>query len=195
MPKYEGIVIDLGVDNSKIIKDLKEIDDHLFKTQRELTQCNSLLKFDPKNTDLLKQKQKLLADQLTTSRDRFSKLHDVMKELEQQRFMGKDVDEQIRKIQREIIKTEQNISKLDTAFQEVNRSVYELDGKLQSAEKKTKSFGDKAKEASKKVNDLDDQVGGKLTKSIEAFGLAAVASAGLATKSFVDFSDQMIKML
>ena len=55
--KIRGITIELGADTSKFTKAMSSIDKTLRTTQSKLKDIDKLLKLDPTNTDLLKQKQ------------------------------------------------------------------------------------------------------------------------------------------
>ena len=59
--KIQGITIKLGVDETALGKALKSIRNESKGISGELTQVNRLLKFDPGNTEVLAQKQTLLA--------------------------------------------------------------------------------------------------------------------------------------
>ena len=70
-----------------------------------------LLKLDPKNTELLSQKQKLLAEAVSNSKTKLDTLKEAEKQVQQQFKEGKVGEEQYRLIQREVIATEQNLKK------------------------------------------------------------------------------------
>ena len=56
--RIKGITIEIEGKTTKLESSLKAIDSQLNKTQSALKDTNKLLKFNPGNTDLLKQKQK-----------------------------------------------------------------------------------------------------------------------------------------
>ena len=62
--KVRGITIELGADTSGLSKALKGVNQEIGSTQRQLKDVEKLLKLDPHNTELMEQKQKLLAEQL-----------------------------------------------------------------------------------------------------------------------------------
>ena len=62
--KIRGITIELGGDASGLERALKGVNKEVKNTQAQLKDVERLLKLDPKNTELLKQKQKLLGDQI-----------------------------------------------------------------------------------------------------------------------------------
>ena len=55
--KVRGITIELGADTTGLSKALKDVNSEIGKTQKELKDVDRLLKLDPKNTELLEQKQ------------------------------------------------------------------------------------------------------------------------------------------
>ena len=55
-----GITIEIDGNTTSLQKSLKDVDKSLRDTQTQLKDVNKLLKLDPSNIDLLKQKQKLL---------------------------------------------------------------------------------------------------------------------------------------
>ena len=57
----KGITIEIGGNTTKLLKSLEEVNKKSRDVQSELKGINTLLKFDPKNTELLKQKQTALA--------------------------------------------------------------------------------------------------------------------------------------
>ena len=58
--RIAGITIEIGGDTTGLQNALKGTNDNIKKTQDELKDVTKLLKLDPTNTELLKQKQVLL---------------------------------------------------------------------------------------------------------------------------------------
>ena len=58
--RIKGITIEIGGDTTGLKKALSDVDKSIRDTQSELKDVERLLKIDPKNTELLAQKQKLL---------------------------------------------------------------------------------------------------------------------------------------
>ena len=59
--RIRGITIEIGGDTTKLVKALSSVDNALNKTQTNLRDINKALKFDPTNTNLLKDRQIELA--------------------------------------------------------------------------------------------------------------------------------------
>lgn len=60
--RIKGITVEIGGDTTKLSKALEGVNKNIKNTQSQLKDVEKLLKLDPKNTELLSQKQKLLAD-------------------------------------------------------------------------------------------------------------------------------------
>ena len=58
--RIKGITIEIGGNTTKLVASLKDVDKQIKNTQTALKDVNKLLKMDPGNTELLRQKQKLL---------------------------------------------------------------------------------------------------------------------------------------
>ena len=108
--KIKGITIKFGADTSALGKALKETEDTSKKLGSELTKVNKLLKFDPSNTVLVAQKQKLLSEQVENSKKKLEGLKAAQSEVERQFKAGKLGVEEYREFQREIEKTKQEIT-------------------------------------------------------------------------------------
>lgn len=72
--KIRGVTIEIGGDTSKLSESLRKVDDSLKGTQKQLSDVNRLLKLDPKNTELLRQKQELLNKSLEESKKKVENL-------------------------------------------------------------------------------------------------------------------------
>lgn len=62
--RIKGITVEIGGDTTKLSKALEGVNKNIKNTQSQLKDVEKLLKLDPKNTELLSQKQKLLADSI-----------------------------------------------------------------------------------------------------------------------------------
>ena len=59
--RIKGLTVEIGGDTTKLEKALKNVEDNSKEISKELKDVNKLLKFDPQNSELLAQKQKLLS--------------------------------------------------------------------------------------------------------------------------------------
>ena len=88
---------------------MQEANKTVRSTQTELREVNKLLKLDPKNTELLAQKQKILAESIDGTKEKLNILKDAEKQVQQQFERGEASEEQYRALQREIIKVSNNL--------------------------------------------------------------------------------------
>lgn len=159
--KIAGITIEIGGDTTKLDKALQSANKTVSSTQRELREVNKLLKLDPKNTELLAQKQKLLAEAVEGTKEKLNILKDAEKQVQQQFENGEVSEEQYRALQREIIATEQQLKNLKKQAEDSNGAL------------------DKIGEAAGKIGEKSETLGKKLlpvTAGITAVGTAAAAS-------------------
>ena len=157
--KIRGITIQLDGDTSGLTKSLQGANKEIKNTQTQLKDVERLLKLDPKNTELLRQKQQLLGQAIGETKGKL----DTLKQAEEQmKAQGVDQNsEQFMALQREIIATENELKNLT---KEAGN---------------TKSAFDKIKEATDKVAAGAKNVAQK-TKALSTAG-AAVAGGLLAT--------------
>jgi phage-related minor tail protein len=162
--KIRGITIELGGDASGLNKALEGVNSKVKNTADQLKDVNRLLKLDPKNTELLAQKQKLLANQIENTNKKLNTLKEVQKDMDKN---GVDKNsEQYMALQREIISTEADIKNLKKASQETANA---MNGVAQAAEK----IANGAQKVADKTKKLSTAAAGALT----AVGGIAVKAA------------------
>ena len=78
----KGISVQISGDTTGLQKSLSEVNKSLKNTQFELNSVNKLLKLDPKNTELLAQKQSLLAKSITETENKLKALKRTKEEFD-----------------------------------------------------------------------------------------------------------------
>lgn len=106
----KGITIELDGNTTGLQKALKTVDSTSVKLNSELKEVNKLLKFDPSNTELVAQKQKLLTDSIENTSTKLDQLKSAQSQVEAQFKSGNIGEEQYRAFQREIAQTEQSLN-------------------------------------------------------------------------------------
>lgn len=154
--RIKGITVVLGGDTTGLNKALSGTNKEIKNTQSQLKDVERLLKLDPKNTELLEQRQRLLADAVSKSKTKLDTLKEAEKQVQEQFKRGEVTQQQYDALQREIV---------DTAH-ELNR--------LEEAANKSNEMLNKISDTAKKVGDAAQTVADK-TK-----GLSAAAGAGVA---------------
>ena len=153
--KIRGITIELGADTTGISKALGGLNSEISSTQKQLKDVEKLLKLDPSNTELMRQKQELLSKAVETSKEKVDALKQAQAEL------GERTEENAKQydaIEREIISCEAEQKKWND--------------QLDAMAPKTKTIKDTLSEVSEATGKAAEK-----TKALSA--AAAGAAAGL----------------
>lgn len=164
--RIAGITIEIGGDTSNLQKSLKGVDSQLKQTQNQLRDVNKLLKLNPGNTELLRQKQKALTEAIGKTKERLEQLKAAQSQMQKG---SAEWDA----LQREIIATEQDLKKLEAeqrAFGNVTAQV------LKAAGAKMQEFGGKVEEAGRKMRGISTAAAGALG-GLVGLGYKAVQNA------------------
>ena len=160
----KGIIVEIGGDTSGLQKALSKVNSATSSLSKELKQVNSLLKLDPKNTELLKQKQDVLNNSISETRNRLTILKEAKDEADKKMAEGTKINEEnYRALQREIIKTENQLSKL-----ELSKDVFYKMGQ------RAEEFGNKINVVSEKISSLGDKLTTRLTLPVAALTTAGI---------------------
>lgn len=95
--------------------------------QRELREVDKLLKFNPDNVDLIRQKQELLTKAIDETSKKLNILKDAEKDVIAQFERGDIGEEQLRAFQREIIQTDSKLTNLRAKLEQVNSTLEDTD--------------------------------------------------------------------
>jgi TP901 family phage tail tape measure protein len=165
----KGINVVLGAETTGLSKALSTVNRESKNIQSELKQVERLLKLDPSNTELLAQKQKLLGNAITTTKEKLDKLRQVQEQVNAQFSKGEINEKQFRAFQREIVKTEKDLQGLENQLKSTGRDV--------------ETFGSKLQKASGSLTGIGTAVTGT--------GVAIAAGLGLAVKTAADFEQEL----
>ena len=170
----KGIVIEIGGNTTKLQDALKGVNKQIYNCNNELKQLDKALKLDPKNTELLAQKQDVLKNAIKATTDKLDDLRKAQKQMGDYSKLTEEQKEQYRKLSVEITKAESDLKGFN---QELS---------------KTKSFDTtKLENGLKKVGEIALKVGAELAKIAIATGtaLAGVVAAGV--KSYADLEQNI----
>ena len=155
--KIKGITIEIGGNTTKLGKALDGVEKQSKSLQSELKGVNSLLKLDPSNVELLRQKQDLLTKSIDETSEKQKILQNTLSQIDSGKVQV--TEEQYRDLQREIVYTDQ---------------------KLESLTKELKTFGSVGVQQAKAIGDELKETGSKIEDAgKKVAGLSAVAAAGL----------------
>ena len=104
--KIKGITIEIGGDTTGLDKALRGVNSEIKETQSNLKDVEKALKLDPKNTELLAQKQRELAKAVEATSKKLDTLKEAQKQAAEQLARGDIGQEQYDALTREIVKTE-----------------------------------------------------------------------------------------
>ena len=111
--KIRGITIELNSDTTGLSKSLSNVNGKIRDTQAQLKDVEKLLKLDPKNTELLAQKQRLLKDAVGQTKEKLDLLKQAREQANEALARGdENAQRQLDALQREIIETEDNLKSL-----------------------------------------------------------------------------------
>lgn len=158
--KIKGITIKFGADTTALSKALKSAEDTSKSLGSELSSVNKLLKFDPKNTQLLAQKQELLSKQVENTKEKLEALKQAQGEVEKKFKSGDIGAEEYREFQREIAKTEQDLKSYTT-------QISRMETEQKSLKESTKQLQTLFEATGKSLDDFQDILGTRLTNAIK----------------------------
>ena len=170
----KGIIVEIGGDTSGLQNALKKVNSATSSLSKELRGINSLLKLDPTNTELVSQKQQVLAENIEQTTQKLEELKKIQDEANAS--ANKISPENYRALQREIISTENKLKDLQVQA-----------SKWTTAGKSIEEFGNKVKSVSDKLDTLGSTLTTTLTLPVLAIGTAAVTTGN-------DFEAQMSRV-
>lgn len=146
--RIKGITVEINGDATGLSKSLKDVNTTINQSRQALNDVKRLLKLDPKNTELLEQKQKILATTIEETRNKLDKLKEAEAEVQKQFSEGKVSEEQYNALKREIIDTEQKLKDLEKQAETTGKA---LGTSVQNAGKLIQNLGKTGVEAGKKL--------------------------------------------
>lgn len=156
--RIKGLTVEIGGDASDLDKELKTIEKQSKKSNDELREINELLKLDPNNTELLAQKQKVLASAIEGASKKLETLKTAEKSAREQFEKGDIGEEQFRALQRETIRAENQLHKLEQKLADAEQAANDLTRSADDAADTVRDTGDAAGSAAKQTDDLADSL-------------------------------------
>ena len=158
--RIKGITVEIDGNVTPLQEALKSVDKSLKDTQTSLRDVNKLLKLDPTNTELLRQKHDLLGKAVKDTEDKLKKEKEALEQLKK----GDDTAENRKAqdaLQREIIETERDLKKLKDQYLESTPA-------LQKFAAESKKVADNTKMVSAAAGGLGLAMIGNAYKSAQA---------------------------
>ena len=164
--RIKGITVEIGGDTTKLSKALEGVNKNIKNTQTQLKDVQKLLKLDPSNTELLSQKQKLLTDAVTATKEKLETLKTAAEQANTALANGDISQEQYDALQREIVETEQELQNLQREAEASSTALAKLG-----------QAGEMLEKAGDKIADVGKTLTTHVTVPIAAAGTAAVKTA------------------
>lgn len=177
----KGITIEINGDTTKLDKALRGVNKETRTVQRQLSEVERALKMDPGNSDLIKQKQRLLGEEIESTKSKLSMLKQADEQVASDMANSTEgAAEKHNELQRQIAITEAK----EKALQK------ELD-KLATVPSKTEKIAQGFENAGSKIKGVSDKVG-KVGTGLSKGVTAPIAAVGAASaKAFTDVDEAM----
>lgn len=183
--RIKGITIEIDGDTKGLSQALKGVNKDIKSTQTQLRDINKLLKLDPTNATLLKQKMDALGKEISATKDKLSQLKSVQEQMDEGLKNGSVTQEQYDAWQREIIETENALKDLEKELKNVPSA---SDAMLTQVGGNFEAVGQKVSDVGDKISNVGDKLM-VVTGAITAAGAASIE----AWKEVDSASDNLIK--
>jgi len=117
----KGISVRIDADTKPLNRALKDVRKESNKIGRELYKVNRGLRFSPKSTELLSQKQDLLKNRIESTKKELKALKDSQSEIEKKFKKGEIDDKQYREFKRDIVQAESKLDTFNSQLKQTNR--------------------------------------------------------------------------
>ena len=162
----KGLTVQIGGNTTELGKALETIKTKTTAASKELKQINQLLKRDPGNSDRMAQKQTVLADKISATKEKLELLTPAQKQAAEAIAAGKMEKSEYRQLERDVVAARQELDSLQNQARETGDALRDSGKKGADGAKKTadaeKEIGNEAKSAEKKVSSLGDVLKGNL---------------------------------
>ena len=165
--RIKGLTIEIDGNTTKLSKALEGVNKDIKQTQTQLKDVEKLLKVDPGNIELLRQKQQLLAKAVDETKEKLQKLKYAQAQMDASGVDKTSADYQA--LQREIIATEKSLKDLQTAAANSNAT-------MQKISQTAKEFSDNANKVANATKGLSSAAAGGL---VALGGMISVSAIGL----------------
>ena len=157
--RIQGITVEIGGDTQGLSKALSGVNKEIRTTQSQLKDVERLLKLDPGNTELLRQKYELLNDSIESTEKKLDSLREAEKQVQQQFERGEVSQDQYNGLQREIIATEQALGRLQNEARDTENRINGIDEKpIEQVEDAAEDAGDALRDAGDDASHFGDML-------------------------------------
>lgn len=180
----KGINVVIGSETTGLQKALGDVNKKSRDIQSELKQVERLLKLDPSNTELLAQKQELLSNAVENTKEKLDRLKASQEQINEQFARGDITEGQYRAFQRELVATEQELSRLENSLNDMSNTA-------DNSTENINDLGESTDKTNKSLKDIGESAATAAKVGIAAIGTAAVGAIGGLVKFSDDFNKSM----
>ncbi|MCM1381322.1 MAG: phage tail tape measure protein, partial [Muribaculaceae bacterium] len=195
--RIQGITVEIGGDTTKLQTALKGVNSEIRSTQSQLRDVEKLLKLDPGNTELLVQKQRLLGEAVSETKEKLAALKTAAEQANTALANGEISQSKYDALQREIIETENKLKSLE---KQADNSSVAL-AKLGAMGEKLKMAGGNISAVGEKLMPVSAAVAGLGTVSVttaagfESSMSQVQATMGITADSMSSVNGQSVKTM
>lgn len=172
--KLQGITIEIDGNTTKLNEAIKGLNTTINSANAELRALNNALKLDPKNVELLSQKQEVLKNNIAASKDKLEQLKTAQKQMGQYNSLTEQQKETYRALSIEISKSENAIKSMNKELKKVNSIDFE-----------------KIKKSLSKVGEIASNVIKTVGGVVTAVGTAIGSVVAAGVKSYADLEQNI----
>ncbi len=173
MASIKGITIEIGGETSKLTKALENVNKVIYSTNSNLRELDRALKLDPKNTDALATKQKLLSQNIEATTEKLNKLKAAQSQMGEYSKLTDEQKKQYNNLSIEIAKSESNLKKMNTELENTKKgNLSSVNNEIDKVGKTAVRVGDliKANLASEAIVRIFDSIKNKIKDISSSIG-------------------------
>lgn len=183
----KGITIEFKGDTTQLGKALSQVNKDIRATDSALRDIDKALKLDPKNVELLAQKEALLTKQIEQTKSKLDLQKQAATEAAKALEKGTISQEEYAKLSAELATTANKLDKLEAEAKQTSDALNGTGKEAEEAGKETEDAGDKAEKSGEKWQKFGEAA--KAACAVAAASVAAVTAAVAASiKALGDFS-------
>ncbi len=165
----KGITVEINGKTTGLGAALKEVDKQASGLNSNLKAVNKALQMDPANTELLAEKQKILANSVEATKEKLETLKSVQDQISQQYKNGEIGQSAYLDFQKELGYTEEKLKNLQKQQKEFGSVAKQV---MEEAAQKVSEYGDKVKSAGEKISGVGNSLM-PVTAAVVGIGTAA----------------------
>ena len=121
MASIKGITIEIGGNTTKLQDALKGVNDKVYSLNSDLKDLDKALKLDPKNTELLAEKQDVLKKNIQATKEKLDTLKEAQRQMGDYNSLTEEQQKNYRTLSVEITKAESALNSMNKELKESSK--------------------------------------------------------------------------